>query len=270
MVVVVKDVSSKEGHSLSLELFSTSSISSLHLLRRMGDTVTLAASALVDLGYIAAFSFTVGALQALQPSPSTASFVFSAVQKMNDAPTTAQPHETFACIDQLLQERPFMCLVMGCGQTFKREEHLRRHDITHTRPKVQCPTCGESFAHMSSLVRHQGTHSQRRPHVCRTCEITFARSDHLRKHEKVHSNTKAFVCATCNKAFIAKPDLTRHEYGHAASRRHKCTLCTRSFEVPSRLLKHMNKHHIKPPASHSTLPPLTPISNVIDLYGMTL
>ncbi|KAI1623922.1 hypothetical protein EDD37DRAFT_666616 [Exophiala viscosa] len=46
-----------------------------------------------------------------------------------------------------------------CGRKFSKNEHLRRHDRSHTKEKpYECPVCHKSFARSDVLVRHLRSH----------------------------------------------------------------------------------------------------------------
>jgi len=55
--------------------------------------------------------------------------------------------------------KEFVCPLPGCGQVFKRREHLQRHARMHTGIK---------------------------PHLCRFCGKRFSRADNLKQHEPIH------------------------------------------------------------------------------------
>ncbi|KAF8251509.1 hypothetical protein K440DRAFT_463229, partial [Wilcoxina mikolae CBS 423.85] len=55
--------------------------------------------------------------------------------------------------------KPHICTVATCDMRFKRQEHLRRHERTHTdeRPFV-CDVCGKRFSRTDNLKSHRKTH----------------------------------------------------------------------------------------------------------------
>ncbi|KAF3913274.1 hypothetical protein AA313_de0210038 [Arthrobotrys entomopaga] len=65
------------------------------------------------------------------------------------------------------ETKPHQCLAKGCNARFKRQEHLKRHERTHTgeRP-FYCdvsPDCGRYFSRSDNLRQHKKTHYQFNP-----------------------------------------------------------------------------------------------------------
>ncbi|GAA5868465.1 hypothetical protein JCM8547_006283 [Rhodosporidiobolus lusitaniae] len=57
--------------------------------------------------------------------------------------------------------REHVCVAENCGKRFKRFEHLKRHERTHTmeRPfKCEIPGCDKSFSRSDNLQQHRKTH----------------------------------------------------------------------------------------------------------------
>lgn len=57
------------------------------------------------------------------------------------------------------RDKPHVCSVGDCESRFKRPEHLRRHEKTHTgeRP-FPCAVCGKKFGRNDNLQTHMRTH----------------------------------------------------------------------------------------------------------------
>ncbi len=55
--------------------------------------------------------------------------------------------------------RRYSCTI--CNMTFKRKEHLSRHELRHTtdRPHI-CPLCRYSFSRRDALMRHVNSHAR--------------------------------------------------------------------------------------------------------------
>jgi uncharacterized Zn-finger protein len=59
-------------------------------------------------------------------------------------------------------DKPHICGIGACNARFKRQEHLRRHERTHTdeRP-FSCEVCGRKFSRTDNLRMHRKTHMKK-------------------------------------------------------------------------------------------------------------
>ncbi|GAA5850418.1 hypothetical protein JCM8547_001869 [Rhodosporidiobolus lusitaniae] len=55
------------------------------------------------------------------------------------------------------------------------------------KPTLGCPYCEMTFRKLEHLQRHERTHTLDRPYACDTCGKTFARQDTLHRHSRLHS-----------------------------------------------------------------------------------
>ncbi|KAK5208852.1 hypothetical protein LTR41_005249 [Exophiala xenobiotica] len=57
--------------------------------------------------------------------------------------------------------KSFNCTFTGCGKSFTRAEHLRRHALNHDKGQDTCPRCAVVFTRPDLLARHMARHAKK-------------------------------------------------------------------------------------------------------------
>ncbi|XP_060073338.1 transcription factor IIIA-like [Ylistrum balloti] len=151
-------------------------------------------------------------------------------------------------------EKPFKCIVPGCGKSYARSAHLRRHeDNSHelngeTQNQVSCTVdgCGMIFTLVQNLKKHMKRKHEKRQFTCEYngCGRSFKKNQHLKVHEFEHTNIKPFMCSYegCGMRFQVPSKLHRHEKVHSGYRCDEAG-CSEIFSKWTLLRKHKATQH---------------------------
>lgn len=146
-------------------------------------------------------------------------------------------------------DRPFHCLEINCGKSFKTRQHLHQHyKFVHSNERpFSCdfPDCKASFKTKPNLCAHQLlVHSKERPFSCDFpgCTSAFVTSKCLRRHKLIHSEEKPFSCdfPGCTVSFKTKQTLYQHKkFVHFKEKLFSCELgCNKQFNRQGNLQQH--------------------------------
>lgn len=120
-------------------------------------------------------------------------------------------------------DKPFKCLVEGCGKQFPRNYDLMVHTKTHTGEKpfpCEFPSCTMRFSRKNKVTVHMRTHSGEKPYKCTIpdCNRQFAQSFDLTLHLRRHTGEKPYECTRCGERFILTSLLKVHQVNCSGSR----------------------------------------------------
>lgn len=102
-------------------------------------------------------------------------------------------------------EGTFVCEV--CGKPSKTKSNHNSHMRVHMEKKFPCDQCPLTFKRQQGLTRHKMTHSGEKPFKCRQCGQEFAQHMTRQMHERLHTGERPYKCHHCNKSFIGAPAL---------------------------------------------------------------
>ncbi|XP_067641542.1 transcription factor IIIA [Eurosta solidaginis] len=135
----------------------------------------------------------------------------------------------------------YFCSIQGCGQSFKRLDHLDRHEYHHTGVKKHIciyDGCDKNYSILTHLKRHFRTTHERvaKPEKNVTCQIPgclkmFQTETNMLRHiRQVHEKPKIYACTSCEEKFTQKLKLRRHEIQrHTGDYPYTCDKCSRGF-----------------------------------------
>lgn len=145
-------------------------------------------------------------------------------------------------------ERPFRCVQPGCDKSFLRKSHLQAHQLSHEQDKpFECAHCGKRVNTRQHLKRHEVTHTKLFVCPVEGCHELFYKHQSLRHHQlSVHDRT--LTCVKCNKTFSRPYRLAQHNLKyHSETPVYQCehTGCFANFKTWSALQLHIRTEHPK-------------------------
>lgn len=143
---------------------------------------------------------------------------------------------------------PFHCPI--CRQDFMYRSAISKHMFTHSKDRLQCAECDQTFSDVTSLRTHQHSHVFHKPYECPDCGMAFKQYslmvDHRRKHIE---KSVSFPCNVCGKSFKYIGLLQQHQYLHTGQKPFQCSECGKSFAFAQNLKAHYRQHSLKITAS---------------------
>ncbi|XP_021917100.1 oocyte zinc finger protein XlCOF6-like isoform X2 [Zootermopsis nevadensis] len=142
-------------------------------------------------------------------------------------------------------EEPEFHLCEDCGESFKKQTDLRRHQLKEHRPqnRFPCEECGKVLLHYSGLIIHRRQHTGERPFMCDVCGKSFPQGPAMYTHRRTHTRDYPYRCDICGQTFNNKGDLNNHRRSkHTKERPFKCNVCSKSFLTSSVYYQHKQLH----------------------------
>lgn len=138
---------------------------------------------------------------------------------------------------------PFHCPI--CRQDFMYRSAISKHMFTHSKERLQCAECDQTFSDVTSLRTHQHSHIFHKPYECPDCGMAFKQYslmvDHRRKHIE---KSVSFPCNVCGKSFKYVGLLQQHQYLHTGQKPFHCSECGKSFAFAQNLKAHYRQHSL--------------------------
>lgn len=163
---------------------------------------------------------------------------------------------------QFLENNQVVLTCRTCAKSFTTVEGMKCHKRVHTGSLFKCKECGKKYTRQNHLQRHELSHSRRKVHVCKICNKTLTRFEHLRRHLITHLKEKPFGCTTCNRGFNRAEHLTNHIKRCKGIHVYICDICNKGFNREDSLEVHKHIHNNKLPV----LPTLENINNIDQHY----
>lgn len=163
---------------------------------------------------------------------------------------------------EFLEDNQQILTCRVCFKVFTTVEGLRCHKRLHTGGMFKCKVCDKEYTRQNHLVRHELTHSKRKVHVCKICNKTLTRFEHLKRHLTIHLKEKPFACTICNRGFNRQEHLANHMRRCKGDRIHICDICNKGFNREDSLAVHRHLHDNKMPI----LPTLDNLDNIEEHY----
>ena len=145
-------------------------------------------------------------------------------------------------------EKPFVCTVADCNQTFSRRFKLVDHKrLAHGYPKLKCKVkdCDSEFAVYNELRKHHTSHQSMVD--CAECGKRVSQAYLFNHIRYVHKGIRPAGCeiSGCGKKFINKAGLADHMRSVHGFAKLKCTAeaCSVEFTSSKSLLQHQKTFH---------------------------
>ncbi|CAK9435389.1 uncharacterized protein LODBEIA_P01160 [Lodderomyces beijingensis] len=168
---------------------------------------------------------------------------FENCDKIYNRPSLLEQHERTHT-----GERPFPCSYPDCNVSFTRKSHLDAHLISHSRDKpFHCSVCGKGVNTAQHLKRHEITHTKSFKCDYQGCNESFYKHQSLR-HHKLSFHEKSLTCKECDKTFTRPSKLAHHKLKHhGESPAYQCDQpgCFSNFKTWSALQFHVKQQHPK-------------------------
>ncbi|XP_001355589.3 transcription factor IIIA [Drosophila pseudoobscura] len=136
----------------------------------------------------------------------------------------------------------YTCSIENCGATFKRLDHLDRHEFHHTGKKKHACTyegCDKTYSIVTHLKRHlRSTHERTEDAAQKNvkcsvleCKKMFTSDSNMQRHvREAHDSPRVYPCGYCPAKFSQKLKLKRHEIReHTKDYPYRCSKCSRGF-----------------------------------------